>query len=145
MRRVSLVVICLSITVYSLPGRAASVSAQPNTSRLSPTDAEQTIAGRSRQVILALKSRNLAKLSGWVHPRKGLRFSPYHGVNLGKRGDLVFSRQQVKSLMASKKRYGEPRMLPVIRSGRPLRHIIGFTCTTTITQRRRTLLTIISI
>jgi hypothetical protein len=105
MNRVSLVIICLSIAAYSLPGRAGSLRAQANTSRLSPKDAEQTISRRAGQVMLALKSRNLAKLSGWVHPRKGLRFSPYHGVNLGKRGDLVFSRQQVKGLMASKKRY----------------------------------------
>src|SRR3989442_1617912 len=96
MKRVSLVVICLCIAVYSMPSRAGSVRAQANTSRLSPKDAEQTIAGRSRQVILALKSRNLAKLSGWVHPRKGLRFSPYHSVNLERHGDLVFSRRQVK-------------------------------------------------
>jgi hypothetical protein len=40
-----------------------------------------------------------------VHPRKGLRFSPYHSVHLDKGGDRVFTRAQVKSLMTGRKRY----------------------------------------
>jgi hypothetical protein len=55
--------------------------------------------------MLALKSRNLARLSALVHPRKGLRFSPYHSVNLDRGGDLVFNGRQVRSLLSSKKRY----------------------------------------
>jgi len=73
--------------------------------RLSAKEAEQTIARRARQALLALKSRNVASLSKLVHPRKGLRFSPYHSVNLEKNGDLVFQRSQIKGLMTSKKRY----------------------------------------
>ncbi len=52
-----------------------------------------------------LKARNVARLSALVHPRKGLRFSPYHSVNLQKGGDRVFSRSQVRGLLANKKRY----------------------------------------
>jgi hypothetical protein len=84
---------------------AISVTAQSKTSRLPPKEAEQTIARRARQVLLFLKSRNVAGLSTFVHPRKGLRFSPYHSVNLQKGGDRVFTRNQVKSLLADKKRY----------------------------------------
>lgn len=68
-------------------------------------EAERIIARRASQVIMALKSRNVATLSLFVHPRKGLRFSPYHSVNLAKAGDLVFTRSQIRSLRASKKRY----------------------------------------
>lgn len=55
--------------------------------------------------MLALKSRNVASLSRLVHPRKGLRFSPYHSVNLAKDGDLVFTRSQIMGLMTRPKRY----------------------------------------
>ena len=105
MKRVSLVIVCLSMVLYSISGRAVSMRAQTKATRLTAKEAEQTIARRARQAILALKSRNLNKLSEMVHPAKGLRFSPYHSVNLEKHGDLVFSRRQVKGLMTSKKRY----------------------------------------
>ena len=105
MKRVSLVIVCLSMVLYSISGRAVSMRAQTKATRLTAKEAEQTIARRARQAILALKSRNLNKLSELVHSAKGLRFSPYHSVNLEKHGDLVFSRRQVKGLMTSKKRY----------------------------------------
>jgi len=73
--------------------------------RIAPELAEQIISTRARQTILALKTRNLVKLSELVHPTKGLRFSPYHSVNLDKGGDLVFTRRQVRNLLNSRKRY----------------------------------------
>jgi len=105
MSRAYLVGICLSLFIYSAASHSGSVSAQAGNSRLTPKQAEQVIAGRTRQVIRALKSRNVVTLSGFVHPRKGLRFSPYHSVNLEKGGDLIFTRSQVRNLMTSKKRY----------------------------------------
>ena len=105
MRRVHFVGICLSLFLCSAAGNAGAARVQAETSRLTPKEAEQIIARRARQVILALRSRNVATLSKLVHPRKGLRFSPYHSVNLKRGGDLVFTRSQVKSLMTGKKRY----------------------------------------
>ncbi len=105
MRRVYSIAICLSLFMCSVASHAGPVGAQGETSRLSAKEAEQTIGRRARQALLALKSRNVASLSRLVHPRKGLRFSPYHSVNLEKGGDLVFSRSQVKGLMANRKRY----------------------------------------
>ena len=100
-----LVKICVGVLIWSAAGPAGLLRAQPGTSPLPPKQAEQAIAPRARQVMLALKSRNLARLSALVHPRKGLRFSPYHSVNLDRRGDLVFKGRQVESLLSSKKRY----------------------------------------
>jgi len=105
MRRVYFVGICLGLFICSAASHAGSTKAQAETSRLTPKEAERIIARRARQVILALKSRNVATLYLLVHPRKGLRFSPYHSVNLAKAGDLVFTRGQIRSLMTSKKRY----------------------------------------
>lgn len=105
MRRAYFAGICLGLFICSAASHAGSATAQTETSRLTPKEAERIIAGRASQVILALKSRNVVALSKLVHPRKGLRFSPYHSVNLEQAGDLVFTRSQIKSLMISKKRY----------------------------------------
>ena len=105
MRRLCSLRICLSLVISLTASHAVLVRAQSETSRLPPKEAEQTIARRARQVLMLIKSRNVAKLSALVHPRKGLRFSPYHSVNLQKGGDRVFTRNQFKSLLADKKRY----------------------------------------
>jgi hypothetical protein len=97
--------LCLSLFICSPAANAGPVSPQSEISRLPSKEAEQVIARRARQVLLALKSRNIARLSAWVHPRKGLRFSPYHSVNLDKEGDRVFTRGQVRNLLTVKKRY----------------------------------------
>jgi hypothetical protein len=103
--RVYLVVICLGLMIGPAAGHIGLVAGQSEPSRLPPKQAEQAISRRAAAVLRALKSRNVAQLSGLVHPRKGLRFSPYHGVNLAKGGDLVFTKSQVKNLLSSKKRY----------------------------------------
>jgi hypothetical protein len=103
MRRVKFVGVCLAPLIWFAV--AGVVTAQSEISSLPAKQAEQLIAGRAHQVMLALKSRNLARLSSLVHPRKGLRFSPYHSVNLDRGGDLVFKRDQVKGLFNSRKRY----------------------------------------
>ena len=105
MRRLYSIRICLSVVILLAATPAVLVTAQSDTSRLPPNKAEQTIARRARQVLVFLKSRNIAGLSTFVHSRKGLRFSPYHSVNLQKGGDRVFTKGQVKGLLANKKRY----------------------------------------
>ncbi|HEX8177015.1 MAG TPA: hypothetical protein VF543_18130 [Pyrinomonadaceae bacterium] len=44
---------------------------------LSPAEAKRLTEAKGRQIMLALKNRDMRKLSGFVHPRRGLRFSPY--------------------------------------------------------------------
>jgi len=48
-------------------------------------------------VMRILKNGDMANLAAWVHPEKGLRFSPYSYVNT--ETDLVFSRDEVENLM----------------------------------------------
>ena len=45
--------------------------------RLSPAEAERIIATRAREVMRALKRRDMQRLATFVHPQKGVRFSPY--------------------------------------------------------------------
>lgn len=70
---------------------------------ISPKAAERIIAGRVHQVMLALKARNVARLSTFVHPQKGLRFSPYASVLPDE--DRVVKRSQLAQMWASPKRY----------------------------------------
>ncbi|HVE57823.1 MAG TPA: hypothetical protein VNB22_13410 [Pyrinomonadaceae bacterium] len=56
----------------------------------------------SGQVVAALKAKDLNKVAGFVHPTKGLRFSPYGYI--GKK-DLVFKANELKTLLKSKKVY----------------------------------------
>lgn len=63
----------------------------------------RVIARRARQVIMALKNRNMTLLSTFVHPEKGVRFTPYNYVSLEK--DLVIKRVQIVGLLSSNKKY----------------------------------------
>jgi hypothetical protein len=57
----------------------------------------------AQEVILALKNKDMIKLAGFVHPQKGVRFSPYAYVDF--KADLVFSRSQVENLFKDKTKY----------------------------------------
>jgi hypothetical protein len=58
----------------------------------------EAIAARAGQAIMALKERDLAELSGLVHPDKGVRFSPYTYVRASVNGDVVLTAAQVAGL-----------------------------------------------
>jgi hypothetical protein len=62
---------------------------------------DEAVAARADEMIMALKARDLAVLSGFVHPDKGVRFSPYTYVRASgppPEQDLVFSAAQVAHL-----------------------------------------------
>lgn len=56
----------------------------------------------SGQVVAALKAKDMNKLSTFVHPTKGVRFSPYGHVG---KDDLVFKAAALKTLLQSRKIY----------------------------------------
>jgi len=87
--------ICLSLLAHIFTAQAAPKDL------VSPSQAKTIIAHRAEKVLLALKTKDMARLATFVHPEKGLRFSPYEYVNMG--ADLVFRRNQLQSLWASKK------------------------------------------
>jgi hypothetical protein len=56
----------------------------------------------SNLVVAALKAKDLNKLAGFVHPTKGVRFSPFGYIGSK---DLVFKANELKTLLKSKKIY----------------------------------------
>ncbi len=71
--------------------------------RPTPAQAKSIIASRAREVIVAIKNRDMQRLSTFVHPTKGLRFSQF-GYVLPE-SDRLFSRREVASLFRSNRRY----------------------------------------
>ncbi len=67
------------------------------------TSDKQQITNLSRRVVVALKQKDMKMLAASVHPKKGLRFSPYGFIN--KATDLVFKKSQIKDLKNSRKVY----------------------------------------
>ena len=63
-----------------------------------PTGASPALAmdvvQASREVVAALRARDGARLAEWVHPAKGLRFSPYAYVDVA--NDRVFAPEQIR-------------------------------------------------
>ncbi|MCA1558410.1 MAG: hypothetical protein LC731_07720 [Acidobacteria bacterium] len=69
--------------------------------RIPAARAKVIIDTRAREVLLAIKNLDLLKLSGFVHPRKGVRFSTYAWID---KNDKWLSRQQVRNLARSDQR-----------------------------------------
>lgn len=111
--RIQLILLLLCIAVGSSPARAG---AGEGAKSLSPQQAQRIIAIRSLNAVAALHDRKLVRLAGYVHPRRGLRFSPYVSAA---REDLRFSRRQIRNLGRTPRRYtwgsydgsGEPARL----------------------------------
>ncbi len=66
------------------------------TIEISPAEAEKIIKSRANEVILSIKNRNMEKMADFVHPNKGVRFSPYSCIETGV--DVVFMASQIKSI-----------------------------------------------
>jgi len=99
-----ILLISLATEVSAGAARFSANGQQPDeVEAISPREAERIIAGRTQQVMLALRARNVARLSTFVHPQKGVRFSPYASVLPGE--DRVVKRNQLASMWASPKRY----------------------------------------
>jgi len=61
---------------------------------IKPEIAEKIISNTSQEVIMALKDKDMEKLSEYVHPVKGVRFTPYTYVSL--ESDVVFTKEEIK-------------------------------------------------
>jgi hypothetical protein len=87
----------------SYPAARFSSTQDSDPERLSSHKSKRIIAGRAQSVIRALKAGNIAKFSTFVHPQKGVRFSPYASVLLDQ--DRVIQKNQLAQMWASAKRY----------------------------------------
>ena len=66
------------------------------------TEKAQVLA-QSKKVVAALKNKDMKTLATFVHPTKGVRFSPYGYVDA--ENDLIFKRSQIPSLMLERRAY----------------------------------------
>lgn len=62
--------------------------------RLSESEAKRLLARHARDILLAIKNLNGARLAPFVHPSKGVRL-----------GGLVFTRDQIRNIFSNKRRY----------------------------------------
>lgn len=58
-------------------------------------DAKKIISEISSQVIEAISSKNIEVLANYVHPVKGVRFTPYPNVSV--EHDIIMSQEKIKS------------------------------------------------
>lgn len=70
--------------------------------KFSPAQAENIIASRSRNVVMALKQNNPALVAVYAHPDWSVRFMPYPSRDSGK---LAFQRPQLRTLASDSKTY----------------------------------------
>lgn len=96
-------VLSLSFVVITYAQESGSDAQVAPGNTIAPAKAKQLISSRARETVLALKNGDMQRLSAIAHPTKGVRFTPYNYVD--PKADLVFRPEQLKGLMASKKRY----------------------------------------
>lgn len=70
---------------------------------IQPKIAEEVIKDTATKVITALKEKDFAALAAYVHPDKGVRFTPYTNVSM--ESDLVFTKEELKDFMSQTKEY----------------------------------------
>lgn len=84
---------------------------------LSPDEAEKIISTRADNVLSLIADKNMEGLIDFVHPEKGVRFSPYSYVDI--ENDLVFKPTDLQQFFSSSHEYcwgsydgtGEPILL----------------------------------
>ncbi|HYV03853.1 MAG TPA: hypothetical protein VFB82_04675 [Blastocatellia bacterium] len=76
---------------------------RPVTERFSESQAKKILERPAREVLLAIKNRDGAKLATFVHPGKGVRFSLYGYAS--PEGDRRFTRDRIKDLFSNKRRF----------------------------------------
>ncbi|NLT95156.1 MAG: hypothetical protein GXW85_06410 [Clostridia bacterium] len=70
---------------------------------IKPEIAEEIIKDTAEKVIRALHDKNMKSLADFVHPAKGLRFTPYTHVSL--ENDLVFTKDEIENFLKDDKEY----------------------------------------
>lgn len=68
-----------------------------------PDEAKKIIAKQAETVLTALKHQDMNQLQPYIHPKKGVRFSPYATIDV--KHDLIFKAEQLKPLPQDKTVY----------------------------------------
>ena len=79
-RALCLLVTLITFTVCVSAGAAARRQNSRGPAALSPAQAQRIIEGRARAVVDALRRRDIRGLARFVHPTRGVRFSPQPSV-----------------------------------------------------------------
>lgn len=88
----------LLVSCTAVPTEPIAPSVPPPVPSATPAASpEEAVAARALEVVLALRDRDLAALSSYVHPTEGVRFSPYASV---RDTDLVFMPDRIGTLLA---------------------------------------------
>lgn len=82
---------------------SAAIPAEQLTAALEINLAEGIIKETAEQVIRALRDQDADRISAFVHPEKGVRFTPYTFVSLDR--DLVFNKEGIKNFFTDDKEY----------------------------------------
>jgi hypothetical protein len=87
----------LSVSTPSAPAQQDDYQYSEDTSkfRIPAPRAKGIIEGRAKEALLAIKNLDMRRLSDFVHPGRGIRFSTYAWVD---RDDKRLSKQQVRNL-----------------------------------------------
>ncbi|NBI27446.1 hypothetical protein [Chengkuizengella marina] len=64
---------------------------------------KEIVLNKANEVVLLLQAKNMSQLSSYVHPNKGVRFSPYLYVDVI--SDLVFNTDQINGFLTDKNVY----------------------------------------
>lgn len=86
----------LSTIVLATCAMVTCGCARQDPSNGSTTTAPQSVTETAKEVVAAMKSRDGPRLAEFVHPERGVRFSPYAFVDVS--SDRVLSREQVRRL-----------------------------------------------
>ena len=68
-----------------------------------PKNPQGQVLARANEVLLLLHNKDLDKLAAYIHPDKGVRFSPYAYIEPQK--DLIFTAEQIKNAFSDQKEY----------------------------------------
>ncbi|HMS53594.1 MAG TPA: hypothetical protein PKD56_14780, partial [Chitinophagales bacterium] len=85
------------------PPKPETVLLQKPTAQLTPAEIKQVITRRANEALSLLVKHDYQKLEPYIHPQKGLRFSPYAHVDL--KNDIVISGQQLARAASEPRKY----------------------------------------
>jgi hypothetical protein len=104
MRKVAAILLAALLLPSGFTRNASAQGDAGDTPRysLSSDQARRITERKARQIVLAIKNRDMRRLSAFVHPTRGVRFSPNVSVDL--KADRVLSRRQIINLYRSNRR-----------------------------------------
>lgn len=85
----------------STPSEGSTATASsPATASAAPSDSQKALSAAAKDVVEALRDRDLKRLSSWIDPKLGLRFSPYASMT---ETDQIFKPEALPSFKSQDK------------------------------------------